>query len=239
MKGRKGKGAASVAIIGGADGPTSIFLAGKRPGWKGSLKNRLRDWKQDKRRERIRASAVPGSHTAQETAAWLMARFGAVQVPAEESEYREKRSCVKAALVLRERPDLVETPEPVHPKIDPGRMGKEEKEALETFFAQAEKRNREAAEVPEESFPMIYSMYRIRRKGKHGEKVAITVDFEEVRQLMGVSYNISYGKGRRRWKKRPDKPATVGEIYDYFGFSREDMETGSERFLSWLSEKAR
>lgn len=59
-----GKGAGSVSIIGGADGPTSIFIAGK--GGKVKLTTRIQNYFRKIKRNRIKKRITANPHTLEE-----------------------------------------------------------------------------------------------------------------------------------------------------------------------------
>ena len=77
-----GKVAGSVSIIGGADGPTSIFIAGKSG--KTKLTTRMRNYFHRIKRNRIKK-----------------------RLTAKSFSYQEQRKCLKATLVMRHCPDLL------------------------------------------------------------------------------------------------------------------------------------
>ena len=72
-----GKGAGSVSIIGGADGSTSIFIAGK--GGKVKLTTRIQNYLRRLKRNRIKKRITANPHTLEvETGAWRCGGFAAV-----------------------------------------------------------------------------------------------------------------------------------------------------------------
>ena len=72
------KVASSVSIIGGADGPTSIFIAGK--GGKVKLTTRIKNYFRKMRRNRIKKRITANPHTLEEVVEWLKREHGAVEV---------------------------------------------------------------------------------------------------------------------------------------------------------------
>ena len=64
-----GKGAGGVSIIGGADGPTSIFIAGK--GGKIKLTTRIRNYFYKIKRDRIKRQITANPHTLEEVVEWM------------------------------------------------------------------------------------------------------------------------------------------------------------------------
>ena len=64
-----GKVAGSVSIIGGADGPTSIFIAGK--GGRVKLTTRIRNYFRIVKRNRIKKKITANPHTLEEVVEWM------------------------------------------------------------------------------------------------------------------------------------------------------------------------
>ena len=68
------KNAQSVSIIGGSDGPASIFLVGNKQKEKNliiRLENTLRKKRHQHRLEKARRSIKPGTHTLDETISYM------------------------------------------------------------------------------------------------------------------------------------------------------------------------
>ena len=127
-----GKGAGSVSIIGGADGPTSIFIAGK--GGRVKLTTRIGNHFRRLKRNRIKKRITANPHTLEEVAELLKREYGAVEVSQQSFNYQEQRKCLKASLVMRHHPDLLGELMDLEPSE------REDVEALKTFFEQIQKR---------------------------------------------------------------------------------------------------
>ncbi len=100
-----GKGAGSVSIIGGADGPTSIFIAGK--GGRVRLTTRIQNYFRIIKRNRIKKQITANPHTLEEVVEWLKREHGAVEVSQQSHNYMEQKQFLKASLIMRHRPDLL------------------------------------------------------------------------------------------------------------------------------------
>ena len=76
-----GENVKSVSIIGGADGPTSFFIAGKNknPGVLGRIKQTLRR----KKRAKIEKKIVAAPHTPDEVVLYIKHKYHAVEAPSE------------------------------------------------------------------------------------------------------------------------------------------------------------
>ena len=85
---------------------------------------------------------------------------------------------------------------------------------------------REAEELPEDIFPMSYSVWRFPVL-ESGEKLGeMTVELEDIRQQIGLSYANFKGQ---------EEPEEISkDIIRYFGVRREDIDTCSERLVRYL-----
>ena len=95
-------------IIGGTDGPTSVFIVGKRDD-KGKVpwKQRIHLFFYHRRREKIIAALKPEPHTLEEVGEYVKTRYNAVELPEDNRSYIRQRNNCKSALVQRFRPDLL------------------------------------------------------------------------------------------------------------------------------------
>ena len=83
------KGAGSVSIIGGADGPTSIFIGGKDG--KVKLTTRIQNYFRRIKRSRVKKRITANPHTLEEVVQWLKREYGAVEVLQQSHKYLEQR----------------------------------------------------------------------------------------------------------------------------------------------------
>lgn len=209
--------AASCAIIGGADGPTGIFLAGrkKKRGLRG-LKQQLRSRKCRKRRERVKRRIEANPHTLEETIQYMIEKYGAVELDDESHIYATRRKECKASLVQRWRADLLgEYQEMVRPDMT-------DEQSVKEFMERAQKRQEAAAKVSEDVFPFDYHLFYIRLED-WGE---IYIEIERNQAFIGGSSSAS-DKGKMK-----DVQRRVQDIYRYYGVSEEDIAGQTERYKS-------
>lgn len=172
-----GKGAGSVSIIGGADGPTSIFIAGK--GGKVKLTTRIQNYFRKLKRNRLKKQITANPHTLEEVVELLKREYGAVEVSQQSFNYQEQRKCLKASLVMRHRPDLFG--ELMDLKLPEG----ENVEALKTFLGQIQEREKMAAEIADDIFPLDFHIYEI----KCPENCMMQIGVETVWQVIDGSFS--------------------------------------------------
>ena len=124
-----GKHAAGIGIIGGSDGPTSIFMAGKR-------RFSLRLMRRRRMIARIRRRVKPDPHTVEELIAYIEKKYGARRLAEDSISFKEQYRCARAALVMQERPELLKLPVPEFPSVD---RKNPDRKALEDYFARTER----------------------------------------------------------------------------------------------------
>ena len=211
-----GKGAGSVSIIGGADGPTSIFIAGK--GGKVKLTTRIKNYFQRIKRNRIKRRITANPHTLDEVVQWLKREYGAEEVSQQSHNYLEQRNSLKASLIMRHRPDLLG--EWVDLKPPEG----EDVEALKAFCEQIQEREKIAAKIADDIFPIDFHIYEI----KWSEKDRMRIGVETVWQVLDGSFS-----GDKKTRKQLEK--LFKESYLYYGVTAEDIKNETERYKSLLT----
>lgn len=211
-----GKGADSVSIIGGADGPTSIFIA--RKGGKVKFITRIQNFFRKIKRNRIKRRITANPHTLEEVMELLKREYGAVEVSNQSHNYLEQRRCLKASLVMRYRPDLIGELMDLKPPRG------EDAEALKVFLGQIQERNNRAAEIADDIFPLDFHIYEIVRP----ENGKMQVEVETVWQVLGGSVS-----GDRKTMKQLKE--VLKKIYLYYGVNEEDIKNETERYKSLLT----
>lgn len=210
-----GKGAGSVSIIGGADGPTSIFIAGK--GGRVKLTTRIQNYFRIIKRNRIKKQITANPHTLEEVVEWLKREHGAVEVSQQSHNYLEQKQSLKASLIMRHRPDLLG--ELINLEPPEG----EDVEALKAFCEKIQERRNRAAEIADDIFPIDFHIYEI----KWSENDRMRIGVETVWQVLGGSFS-----GDKKTMKQLRK--LYKKIYLYYGVTAEDIKNETERYKSLL-----
>ena len=210
-----GKGAGSVSIIGGADGPTSIFIVGK--GGRVKLTTRIQNYFRIIKRNRIKKQIIANSHTLEEVVEWLKREHGAVEVSQQSHNYLEQKQSLKASLIMRHRPDLLG--ELINLEPPEG----EDVEALKAFCEKIQERRNRAAEIEDDIFPIDFHIYEI----KWSENDRMQIGVETVWQVLDGSFS-----GDKKTMKQLRK--LYKKIYWYYGVTAEDIKNETERYKSLL-----
>ncbi len=211
-----GKGAGSVSIIGGTDGPTSIFIA--RKGGRVKLTIRIQNHFRKLKRNRIKKRITANPHTLEEVVELLKRKYGAVEVAQQSFNYQEQRKCLKASLIMRHRPDLLGG----LADLKPPERG--DLEALKAFWEQVQEREKMAAEIADDIFPLDFHIYEI----KYPEDGMMQIGVETIWQVLDGSFS-----GDKKTMKQLKK--LFKEIYLYYGVTAKDIKNETERYKSLLA----
>lgn len=211
------KSASTVGIIGGADGPTSFFIAKGANSRKMPFGKRLKqNWKQywyRKRRAKVEASITVAPHTLDEVMQYMQEKYGAVEIPSDSKRYLHQRKYLKESLILKFQPELLaEFQMPEFPKnLD--------ENALQEYMEKINERTELAGQVSDELFPIDYHILEM-----HFEGIGdIHFEIEKVHGILSGGYS---GK-----KKGMKKLAKINkDIYQYYGVTNKDIEEKSERY---------
>lgn len=217
------KAAKAVTIIGGADGPTSVFLVGHGKKEKNIFKRinmEYRDWKYRRKSRAAQKRIVPGSHTMEETIQYVTEHYNAVETDASYHYYEERKRDSKYGLIQRRNPELLGGEKEIIPPDDFN-----DQEAVKEWMRQieewTEERRRIVDKIPDEVFPTDYHMFII-DKGEWGK---LEVEVDTVSEVIGVSYSGD---------KKVMEPI-LRNIYLFYGVSQEDIDKKSERYRSLLA----
>lgn len=211
-----GKGADSVSIIGGTDGPTSIFIAGKDG--KVKFTTRIQNYFRKIKRDRIKKRITANPHTLDEVVELLKREYSAVEVSQQSHNYLEQRKCLKASLVMRHCPDLLGE------RMDLEPPESEDVKALKAFWEQMQEREKMSAEIADNIFPLDFHIYEI----KCPENCMMQIGVETVWQVIDGSFS-----GDKKTMKQLKK--LFREIYLYYGVTDEDIKNETERYKSLLA----
>ncbi len=212
------KSASAVSIIGGSDGPTSIWIAGKNGKGKRSLKQRWHQYWYQKRRKKAEAQIVANPHTIDELISYMTEKYSAKELGSEDRTFIEERKNLKAALVQLYKPELL------------GELARIERptewteDDLREFHRKIEAQHQMACNISDEEFTMDFYIYRIEDENQWQVEVII----EKLYERVAITYLRHGGRnGKRKEAKGRD---IVTDLYLYYGVSQEDIDKRTERF---------
>lgn len=229
------KRVSAVTVIGGSDGPTSIFLAGGKT----KEKNLYRKWKmayRNAKRKRKRAKAErsikPGAHSMEELEAYMIERYGAVEIPHDDATYLENSKNMRAALAMKYHPELVrERPEKPDREALQKMDERERKETLEKFMEACTLMQERAAALSESMVPMDYRCYRI----TPGEWSEVHIELEKEHGLLMGGCSASNMRRHGGGSLMKQAQAIMADIHRYYGVTEEDIRQKSERYRDLLA----
>ena len=211
----KEKSASAVSIIGGADGPTSVFLAGrtgKRP-----LKIRIRNFLYKCKRKQVAKRIVPSAHTLEEVITYAKTKYSAVEIDKTRHNYIEQRKSLKESLIITHKPDLLGDMKDIPKPTD------YTEESVREFYNHLESRRKMISQIPDEKMPMDFHIYEITIDDGRME---MEIDYKW--DIFGISYS-----GSKKVMKELRKIAC--DLYLYYGVTKEDIENNSKRYSSLLT----
>lgn len=206
----------SVTVIGGADGPISIFLAGKFSGKK-PLKEQIRQFIYRCRRKRIEKRIRANPHTLKQVIVYAAKKYHAAEISKTKIRYKEEYACTKESLIIMHKPELLgNMAEIARPEVF-------DEESIKEMYRQIQLRSEMAASIPDSEMPMDFHSYEIRLAGGQLE---IQIDFKW--DIFGMSYS-----GNKKTMKELKK--ITRELYIYYGVSEDDIKDKTERYSSLLA----
>lgn len=215
------KAAKSVSIIGGSDGPTSVFLVGNKYKEKNlfkRLENTVRMKRHQHRLAKARKSIRPGAHTLSETICYIKEHYGMVEADSTYPFYEENIRNMRFSLIQREQIDLLPKLPELKEFQDKEMVGLWQKE-----FDEWQKQSEAIVEkVPQEILNMDYHLFVLDK----GEAGSMQVETEMNRGLIAMQYS---GRGF---------DPILKDIYLYYGVSEEDILNKTERYQNLVSTLA-
>lgn len=211
----KEKSKSEVSVIGGADGPTSIFIAGrtqKRP-----LKVRIRNTIYRFRRKLVEKKVVAGEHSLDELVQYAKNSYNLIETDSSERKYIEQQKSLKESLILQHKPEILgEMKDIPRPDIS-------NEKSIREYLCKIEARSEKIAKIPDSVIPMNFHLYEIRI----GED-SLEMDVDYIWNVFGISYS-----GNKKVVKRFRKISK--DLYIYYGVSEDDIKKKTERYLSLIA----
>ncbi len=215
--GKTEKSAATIGIIGGADGPIAVFTAGRKI----PFKHRVRKLWFDFKRKQIAKRIKPNSHMMNEVMQYLQSRYGFAEVNRDSEEYIREYQEMRCSSILQYAPELLGE------YATPPQFTSRNEEGIRKFQSELEKRQQCAAEIPKETFDIEYFVFE--QKGKEGK---MQICFEKRFGYIGAS-----ASGSKKYMRLFDK--IYKDVYRYYGVTQEDIDSGSRRYKELVNTLAR
>lgn len=212
----RGRRARAVSVIGGADGPTSVFVVGKSG--KTTFAEKLRQRRYWKKRAEVESSITAGAHTLEEVIRYLEDVYGAVEMSGETFSYMEQYKCLRESLIIRYRPELLGTAAEIP------NMEKIDEDSVREWQRKIELRSQAAEAVPDGQFPLDFHLYQVSLP-EHGQ---IEFSIELNWNVLQCSFSGQ--------KEDMVRLRNIGkDVYLYYGVSEEDIRDKTERYLELVT----
>lgn len=217
--GKAVKAAEAVSIIGGSDGPTSVFVLGKNR--KRTLRQKIRKWRYERRKAYYARKIKPGGHTMDEVIVYIKEKYGFVEILVDSEEYQRQYKELRTSFIMQYEPQLLGK-YATRPELKAY-----DAEAVKEFWEELELCQKAAEKVPKESFPIDFHMLR---KEKNGKIMHLELE-GRFGCISGGSGGLTKG-GSRKFNRM------YRDIHLYYGVEHEDIVKESERYRQLLAELA-
>lgn len=211
-KNMKDKLVQQTTIIGGEDGPVSVFIAGKGDDFKLPLKDRFRNKRYQIRKKKAEKRIRPEAHTKEDTIAYAKEKYGFLPLDETQRKYKNEKKCVREGIVYKHRPELlgeflnITTPDVSNEK------------SLQEFYELLRERERKIEAISDEEVPMDFRMFELVIGEGHLEMI---LDFQ------WDIFAVSYGGARKHMRKLR---RIAQDLYSYYGVTEEDIANQTERY---------
>lgn len=205
------------AIVGGEDGPTSVFIAKKDSDLKIPLRARIRKKQYQIRRKRVEKKIQSGAHTIEETILYAKEKYGLLPVEPTQLKYQNEKKSVKEAVIYKYKPELLgEFLHIAAPDIS-------DEKSMQEFYQLLEERERIIETISDEEISMDFKMYELVQENSHLEMV--------LDSKWNILY-VNYGGDREQMRKLKK---IAQDIYLYYGVTEEDIKNKTDRYTTLVN----
>lgn len=200
----------AVEIIGGADGPTSVFYAGRHKNILQRMRDSVRRTRYRRKRARVIKKLVANPHSLEEVRTYIVEKYQAKEIGSGDYRYEEPYGNLKSAMVQKHQPELLGKPlEDYRPEDFSDR------EAVTVFLEKCREYEEIARNISVELFPFDYHLYSI-SLDDCGE---VHVEMDLAHDYLGVGFT-----GKKKYLE-----PILKDIYAYYGVTQRDIEENTER----------
>lgn len=206
------KTAQAASIIGGADGPTSVFIVKKNA--RLTLRQKLERFKNRRKRVYVERTIRSGSHSLDEVMEYLVTRYGFAEIEKDSAEATEEYRQMRASFLIQYAPELLGE-YAVLPELK-----SELREDILSYLNQVEQQMQRAMEVPKEQFDIDFHMFR-----KIMDDMDSMIDITIEKNYAYIGGAASGSKSMIRKFRKIEK-----DVYRYYGVTEEDIQKKSRRY---------
>jgi len=204
------------SIIGGADGPASIFIDAEET-QKRSLKDKFKHAIYRYKKKKVEKSIIANPHSLSETVQYAKDNYAFVEAVTTGTDYVEQKKCLRESLILKHKPDILgEMQEIPTPDFS-------DDNEVKVYFEKLRRRSESSAAIPDDVLPMDFHLYEL----KIGNGV-LRVEVDYAWDIFEISYS-----GNRRVFNKFKKISK--ELYSYYGVSMDDIKNKTNRYSSLVA----
>ena len=144
--------ASAVSVIGGTDGPTSVFLLKKNA--KLTLRQKIQRTKNKINRFYVGKTLSCESHSLDEVMEYIVNRYGFVEVDKDSGEFAEEYQQMRASFIIQYAPELLGE------STACSKLKSELPEDVEVYIRQSEERMQRAMEIPSTEFDIDFHKFK-------------------------------------------------------------------------------
>lgn len=214
----KEKKASNVSIIGEADGPTSVFILGKKkPTVRQKIQKKRFQLKKLWNEKRITAE----NHPLEDVCKYITAHYGFKEVSSHSGEYKEEYIQMRASFIMQYAPELLgefaQMPE----------LSSHDEGEIKRFMEQIELRQQAAENIPIDCFDIDFHKYK--------------KEFGHMQMHFIVELKYGYIGGGVSGSKDNTKQfeKIYRDVYRYYGVTKDDIEHKTRRYDALVSTLAR
>ena len=203
------KRASAVSIIGGADGPTSVFIAKRNT--KLTLRQKMQRTKNKIKRFYVEKTLSCENHSMDEVMEYIVNRYGFIEVGHDAGEVYQQ---MRASCILQYAPELLGE------YAAAPRLKSKSPEDVEAYIRQVEGRMQKATEIPTTEFDI--DLHEFQKKSD---------DINDSINIV-IEKKYAYIGGGASGKKRTVRKFQhiYKDVYRYYGITKEDKIRKTERY---------
>lgn len=201
-----------VSIIGGADGPTSVFAVKRNA--KLTIKQKIARWIYNRKKAYIERTLKPESHTIDEVMECLVKKYGFVELDADSDEVREDYHQKRASFIIQYAPELLGEYATIPP------LKSESPEDVQAHLALVQERMQKASEIPTSMFDIEF----------HKFKKTFDDINDNIHIVVEKKYAYIGGSAGGSEKVIKKFHYIYKEIFKYYGVTKEDISQKTERY---------
>ncbi len=207
------KNASAISVIGGDDGPTSVFIA-KKDTKKITIRQKIQRLKHRIKKFYVEKTITSENHSMDEVMEYIVNKYGFVEAKHDSAEIAEEYRQMRASFLIQYAPELLGE-YAAFPSLR-----SESAEDIQAYIKKCDEQMERANEIPQTVFDIDFHKFK---------KV-----FADINDHMDISIEKNYayiGGGACGSKKLIRQYERIyKDVYRYYGVTEEDIKNKSKRY---------